>query len=100
MLLIRFLWINVGQPGKCCDGAVWGSSTIGQNTSWIKDPYHLVADSAFPLSPQLLKPFPHENLNAIETNFNYRLSRARMAIECAFGRLKGKCKLVLVSNIC
>jgi len=88
MIHFRFLWVNVGQPGKCNDGAAWGTSSIGQNLNIIRAPYHLIADSAFPLSTKLLKPYPPA-LNAMETNFNYRFSRARMTVECTFGRLKG-----------
>ena len=48
----------------------------------------LVADSAYPLLPWLLKPFiNHGSLTQDQKNFNYHLSRARIVSENAFGRL-------------
>ena len=56
----------------------------------------LVADSAYPLLPWLLKPFiNHGSLTQDQKNFNYHLSRARIVSENAFGRLKARwCRLI------
>lgn len=47
--------------------------------------YFLVADDAFPLSTRLLKPYALSNLTYIQRTFNFRLSRARRAIENTYG---------------
>ena len=51
----------------------------------------ILRDPAYPLLPWLLKPCP-ENPNTIRLHrsFNYRLSRARVTVENAFGRWKGR----------
>jgi DDE superfamily endonuclease len=57
--------------------------------------YHIIGDGAFPLSVYLMKPFIGDNLTENNEHFNYRLSRARMVVECAFGRLKGRWRVLL-----
>ena len=54
----------------------------------------LLGDSAYPLSMWLLKPY-HEGTNDPEgINFNKELSRARVSVECAFGILKGRWRIL------
>ncbi|CAF5022585.1 unnamed protein product, partial [Rotaria sp. Silwood1] len=50
-------------------------------------PAFFVADSAYTLSENLLKPYRNVNLTPDQMTFNYRLSRARVVVECAIGRL-------------
>lgn len=47
----------------------------------------LLGDSAFRLSPLLMKPYPVAN-TPMEKIFNYRLSKCRRVVENAFGRYK------------
>ncbi|XP_046565389.1 protein ANTAGONIST OF LIKE HETEROCHROMATIN PROTEIN 1-like [Haliotis rubra] len=54
-------------------------------------PLVLLGDAAYPLKSWLLKPYTgRANLTPAQSTFNYRLSRARMTIENAFGRLNGR----------
>lgn len=53
-------------------------------------PVCVLGDPAYPLLPYLMKEFPGGGCTVQEQYFGYRLSSARMVIECAFGRLKGR----------
>lgn len=51
----------------------------------------VLCDQAFPLTPNLIKPFGHNTpLSAEQKNFNYHISRVRRVVENAFGRLKAR----------
>ncbi|CAB4031292.1 Hypothetical predicted protein [Paramuricea clavata] len=41
-----------------------------------------------------MKPYGHATLSPKESNFNYRLSRARMVTERAFGQLKSRWRIL------
>ena len=51
---------------------------------WWPLPYTFVGDAGFPLMTNLLRPFPGHHVPLERRVFNYRLSRARLVIECAF----------------
>ena len=57
----------------------------------------ILADSAFPLKNWLLKPYTNALLSPKQRYFNYRLSRARVVIEGAYGQLKGRFRVLYES---
>lgn len=57
-------------------------------------PYVFVADDAFPLRTDMLKPFRQADLDSRDKEiFNYRLSRARRIVENAFGILSSRFRI-------
>ena len=51
-------------------------------------------DSAYPLGPRLQKPFPVATRDRDEIAFNKELTAARVSIECAFGILKSRWRIL------
>ena len=62
-------------------------------------PFEFIGDEAFPLRTYLLRPYPRRRVqnNEAASYFNYRLSRARMTVECAFGISSAKFRILLKS---
>lgn len=105
----RFIFMSVGSYGKECDSSIFKESTIWKKlndgslnipkprplhaTLQNDMPYVLVGDEAFPLSTNLLRPFGGTHLDHMKKIFNYRLSRARRYVECAFGILANKWRI-------
>lgn len=103
----RFVWGSCGFPGNSHDAVIFQSTdlwsriqdgfipSIGKADGDINIPPLMVGDSAFPLRTWLMKPFTNSVLTAQQRYFNYRLSRARMVSEGAYGQLKGRWRVLL-----
>ena len=102
----KFTFVDIGQYGSKADGGVLQRSVFGsrflrrelgipppkqlENAAQLGMlPYRIVADEAFPLRIDLMRPYPHQNKNRNlpqdKAIFNYLLSRARRIVENCFG---------------
>ena len=101
----KFLYHEVGAEGRTGDAIIWNDSPFKrdlENGLWntpppmttprtnFAVPSLIIADAAFALSPQLMKPFPDRGIDNSKVVFNYRLSRARRVVENAFGILASR----------
>ena len=100
----QFIDIYVGWPGRVHDARVFANSTLykkGQDgvllPNWTEIisgkevPLVVLGDPAYPLLPWLMKAYPDNGrLIREQKTFNYRLSHARVVVEHAYGRLKGR----------
>ena len=110
-----FTFANIGSFGHNHDAGIFSSSELGQKFEKdelclppnealpgtdIKVPFCFVADDAFPLRTNLQKPFPLRGLSRSQRIYNYRLSRARRIIECTFGIMSQKWRVLLTGMWC
>ncbi|KYO18374.1 hypothetical protein Y1Q_0008499 [Alligator mississippiensis] len=55
----------------------------------------ILVDAAYSLKPWLMKLYEGNITNLQKVVFNYRLGSCRMAVECMFGRLKGRWRVLM-----
>lgn len=103
----RFIWGSCGFPGNSHDAIIFKSTNLWdalQNgllanifkaVGEVSIPPLIVGDSAFPLQSWLMKPYTNATLGPKQRYFNYRLSRARVVTEGAYGQLKGRWRVLL-----
>lgn len=106
---LKFVAVEVGAYGKESDGGIFSRSKLQSlfesnafelphnapplPGSDVALPYFLIGDSAYPLKPYLITRI-NSNLTYERRIFNYRHSRARRCIECAFGVLASKWRVL------
>ena len=101
----QFLCVDIGAYGRQSDAGVFGNSALGQALEAPNNlnippseviqgaehlgplPYVVVGDAAFPLQQHIMRPYPGRECTLAEAAYNYRHSRARRIVECAFGIL-------------
>lgn len=100
----RFMYVNVGSPGKCNDSTIFETSLLkvqheknpifqmnAKTIQGVNVPVLLIGDSAFRLSRYVMKPFPFSSCqDEAEKKFNFHLSKCRRVVENAFGHLKAR----------
>lgn len=104
----RFIWGSSGFPGNSHDSIIFQSTQLWRDLTEretippiAKDlngtivPPLILGDSAFPFQSWLKKPFTNAVLTPQQHYFNYRLSRARMVTEGAYGQLKGRWRVLM-----
>lgn len=105
-----FLFVDIGAPGSNADSTIFRNTTLWNalNSDSIKlpnekilpgstlppVPYIFVADEAFGLHQHIMRPYGGQFLSVQKRVFNYRLSRARRYVECAFGILTNKWRIL------
>ncbi|XP_033109534.1 protein ALP1-like [Anneissia japonica] len=109
----KFMNTFVGMPGSVHDARVFNLSALSKklqehtlftpnNVVEIEGsavPLLILGDAAYPLLPNLIRPFIGRGcLNRSERMFNYKHSATRMTVEKAFGRLKGRWRILLKEN--
>ena len=103
----RFIWASVGYPGNSHDSIIFQSThlwqeitenqaipLIGKDVDSVNIQPVILGDGAFPLKSWLMKPYGNAAMTSQQKYFNYRLSRARMVTEAAYGQLKGRWRLM------
>lgn len=97
----KLLYIDVGRNGRFSDGGVFNRCNFAQaldnNQLDLPPrpvPYALVADDAFALLPNLMKPYSQRGLTMVQRVYNYRLSRARRIIENVFGIMSARFRVL------
>ncbi|CAK1591625.1 unnamed protein product [Parnassius mnemosyne] len=105
----KFILCDFGTNGRISDGGVLRNTVFFEklqdsklnipaaelvNNSNRSLPYVFVADDAFPLRTDMIKPFRQADLNTYEKKiYNYRVSRARRIVENAFGILASRFRI-------
>lgn len=106
---MRFYWLTTGHPGRSGDAGTFNTtqfySQLNSNTvlpssnltlNGVQIPYHLIGDSAFARTSWLSKPFSQSvNQTNQVKGYNKILSRTRVTIENAFGRLKSRFRRIM-----
>ncbi|XP_069585005.1 uncharacterized protein [Ranitomeya imitator] len=106
----RFIAVDIGAFGCGNDSQTFKNSDMGRrvygknfnfsrprplpNTQGPPMPFVMVWDEAFQMCENLLKPYSSWDLNHTKRIFNYRLTRARRTVECTFGILVSKWRIL------
>jgi hypothetical protein len=106
---LNFVTVDLGAYGKQTDSGIFSYSALSQTleTRSLKLPegtivpnseitltHVFVGDEAYRLRTQLMKPYGRRTLDKSQAIFNYRLSRARRVVECAFGICASKWRIL------
>lgn len=93
---LKFIDVFIGMCGSVHDARVWDLSdikrlTAANNHRYFNEFYHLLADSAYPLSNRMLTSYrDNGHLDRLKINYNRKHARTRVIIERVFGLLTGR----------
>ena len=107
----NFLFVDIGGYGTSGDSTIFNYSTMGRrladNTLGIPQatllpnddngrpmPFVVVADEAFGLRANIMRPYPKKKVMYLQRIFNYRHVRARRVVECTFVILASKWRIL------
>ena len=103
----RFIDVYGGWPGSVHDSRVFSTSPLYQklhNGEMLQEPVvviegepitpYIVGDAGYKLESFLIVPYPGRDLPSDKERFNHWHSSTRMIVEQAFGRLKGRFRLL------
>ena len=107
-----FLNVCIGWPGSVHDARVFGHSNLYKkithghlvpnksiSISGVHVPLYMIGDSVYLMQSWLMKPFAYNSdITACQRNYNYRICRARIVVENAFGQLKARWRHVMRRN--
>ena len=104
----KFTDVISGWPGSVHDARVLTESglfkrgtsgtlfpDLKEDISGCQVPIYLIGDPAYPLLSWLMKGYPQAALGDPQKFFTFKLSSARMVVEKAFGRFKGRWRCLL-----
>lgn len=92
---MKFLEISL-RPGSCSDKVLWSLSTTNTLVAeTLPRGYHLLGDAGYALRTNLITPYPHDEGSHIQRKFNKVHASTRNIVERAFGRLKGRFRILL-----
>ena len=105
-----FMFCDVGSKGRISDGGVFRDCVLFEKLQTnslhlpqpaplsdgdVNMPYVFVADNAFPLHPNIMKPFPGDHpQGTMQRNFNRKLSSVRIVVENAFGIMSARFRVL------
>lgn len=105
----KLLYIDVGCNGRQSDGGIFNRCSFAQALDRgqlhlpqprslpgriVPVPYVLVADDAFALRRNIMKPYAQRGLSTMQRIFNFRLSHVRRIIENVFGIMSARFRVL------
>lgn len=101
--------VYTGWPGRVHDARVFSNFELfhkvqsrqllphrKKDMNGVEVPLAILGDPAYPLPTWLMKPYPeYMGMPRKHRQFNYHLSKARIVVEHAFGRLKGRWRYLM-----
>ena len=86
----RFCSMSAIAAGSTNDWTAWNRSELSDSVAHLLPGFYMPGDAAYPLSDELLTPYPGKLLPGDQDAFNFCLSQLRVNIEQAFGILVGQ----------